>query len=56
LEEADKGSGVRKPLSTGRVAWEPNARLRKLQSFWLDLPWNRMEQGMARPWQRAKGA
>lgn len=56
LEEADKGSGVRKPLPVGRVAWEPNARLRKLQFFQLDLPWNRMVQRTARQWQRTKRA
>ena len=56
LEDADKGSWVRKPLPAGRVAWGPNARLRKLQFFQLDLPWNRMVQRMARQWQRTKGA
>lgn len=47
---------VRKHLLVGRLVWQPSARLSKLHSFRLGLPWNKLVQGMAVSWQRAKGA
>lgn len=47
---------VRKHLPLGRPAWQPSARLSKLHSFRLGLPWNELVQGMAVSWQGAKGA
>lgn len=47
---------ARRPLPVGRHVCQPNAELSKLQPFRLELPWNKSVQGMARSWQRAKGA
>lgn len=43
---------AREPLPVGGLAGRSHARLSKLQSLRLDLPWNRLVQGMARSWQR----